>query len=195
MANPKDFVLLSDGFSFKGQQFRDDDIAHIVFELVRTTVKTNFVSTGEIDTAELVLHLTNGKKIDIYSKSGFAPLVLYFKDKPEERMEITQVYQKIASRTFKRRLQYYLSQIEANGYFVYDKCRFYPKEKIVIGNNEHIIKDISWSKNPTYIYLNKKNPGLLDKVSKGWNGGPHFCTDLDKDVIFFLLDHMFGVRW
>jgi hypothetical protein len=65
MADPKDFVLLSDGFSFKGQQFHDDDIAHIVFELVHVTVKTNFVSTGEVDTAKLVLHLANAKKMVI----------------------------------------------------------------------------------------------------------------------------------
>lgn len=195
MANPVEFVLTSNGFTFKGQQFHDEDIAHIVFELVHTNIKTNFVSTGVIDTAELVLHLANGKKIEIYSKSGFAPLALYFRDKPEERMEITRLYQIIASRTFEKRSQYYLSQVEANGYFVYDKCRFYPKQKIVSGNKEHIVKELKWGRNSTYIFLTKKNPSFLDKVSKGWNGGPHFCTDIDKDVIFFLLDQLFGVRW
>jgi len=196
MAHPKHFVLLSDGFSFKGQQFHDDEIAHIFFELRHTTIKTNILLTsGSLDAAFLEIHLKNGRKIEISSESGFAPQAWVFKDKPEERSQITQAYQKISKRTADMRLSFYLDQLETNGYFVYEKCLFYPQEKVVIGGKKFSLEDSQFSKSATHISLNRKNPSFLDKVAKQWNGGAHFNTQIDRDIIFFLLDKLFNVRW
>ena len=195
MAKLEDFVLTNDGFAFRGRQYLDNDVAHISLDLVHADVRAGFVSTGGVDLARLEIRLADGENITVTSKSGFAPLALYFRDKPEERMGVRQAYETLAARTFKTRLNPFIEQVQRLGYFEYNKARFYPDGRLFIKGKQLNAADIQWSRTATYVYANPKKPTLADKLTKGWDGGPHFYVDTDHDVLFFLLHKFFGIKW
>jgi len=195
MAKLTEFVLLQDGFEFRGERYGDQDIKHLAIDEIRTTVKSGFVTTGEVDSATLSIELNSGAKVELKSRSGFAPLALYFRDRPEERLAIRDAYKTLALRTFNMRAEPHLKQMQSKGYFEYGNCKFFKTGDVVLNGERMRLNEIDISRDYDFVFLNKRNPGFLAKVAKGWNGGPHFRLRHDQDVLFALLDHFFSIRW
>jgi hypothetical protein len=194
----KSFILLSDGFVWDGVNNRDEDILHLFFTQIHTEVRTNVVlKTGITETAALRIHLKSGKKIVLKSEGGLAPQLLIFRNHTTERQEILDTYLKLSERTFRQRLDFYLDQVRMNGYFIYDECRFYPRQKIQFRNQVFDLASSTFKRSSGYVVLEHKNVGMFGKALRELSLGkvPQFNTQTDTDVIVHLLGELFGLQW
>ena len=192
----KKLQVEENGFSYKGQFHSFDEIKHILFERVITTERMNFMKVGEPESARLILTLENGIKI----KLSFNESTIFIginTNKQEHLKNLFDLYVFLSEKTFQKRILHYVRQVEQKGYFVYDNCYFYPKDKIVFKNKVFPLKTSSFLKAPGYIELRKKDFGFLDKVKReaSLTKTPSFDTCTDTDVIFTLLKRFFGLRW
>lgn len=192
-----DVVLFRDGFSFKGRRLSDSDISNLSLTYVRTNVKrSGLFDAGSYDTITLIIYTKSGEDFKIVTQGGHAPDVLILKEKTEEKHDIISIYSALCKRTFEQRLDHYISQLEANGYFFYCDTKFYPAEKkIVQGDNAFYLSDCWLEKDGYFIAIQKSKTSITEKLKKAWDGGPGFTTTVDSDVIHFLLDKLFGLKW
>jgi hypothetical protein len=189
-----EFNLNSDTFSYKGKTHKTNDILHIGFYRAVTTHKTNFVEKGKTEEVNIYLTMTGGKKVSIsIDEDGF----LYNSDKSVQIKRIVEFYSYLSQVTLDRRVTFYESQIKRNGYFEYDKCHFYPHNKIVFRGRDFNLSSTSFLREYGLVEMRKKDFGFLDKIKRevSLTKIPQFSTITDTDVIFSLLDKHFSLRW
>lgn len=190
----KEFNFDGNSFAYKGKKYSIKDIRHIGFYRAVTTHKTNFVKTGETEEAHIYLTMKSGKEDRIsVDEQGF-----FFKtDKTTQIFNITDFYSYLSHITFDRRVEFYESQIRRNGHFIYDKCYFYPNDKIVFRDKEFSLESTSFLRGYGYVEMRNKDYGFLDKIKREVPlvKIPQFSTIVDTDVIFHLLEKHFSLRW
>ena len=159
----KKFELGNSGITYKDEYHDFSDIKHLHFERVVTTERVNFVKVGEPERAILKIELLNGVIIKIkFSESTM--FVGFNLDKKHDIKNLLQLYIELSEKTFEYRLKQYINQITMEGFFIYDKCRFFPNSKIVIKNVGYVIEDCNFLKSPGYITVKKKNPTIMNKM-------------------------------
>lgn len=190
----KDFNLSGNTFSWKGRTYDISGINHIAFYRAITTHKTNFVETGKTEKALLTLTFNSGQTLNIsIDEQG----IFFNKNRMQQIEKLAEFYGFLLRVTFDRRVKFYEEQIERNGYFVYDECRFYPHKKVVFRGKDFDMKTSSFLRSYGYIEVRKKDYGVLDKIKRevSLTKIPQFNTLTDTDVIFHLLDKHMGLRW
>lgn len=188
------FNLNGESFSYKGNKYNTNNISHIGLYRAITNHKTNFVSTGKTEEIRIYLTMDNGKEIRLtVDEQG-----IFFKKDKSSQIEIFAKFHLYLSQiTFDKRVDFYESQINSNGYFIYDNCYFYPKNKIVFKGKDFNLKSTSFLKGYGYIEMRKKDYGLLDKIKRevSLTKTPQFSTIVDTDVILYLLKKHFSLTW
>lgn len=191
----KEFNLTGHAFSYNGEAYDVNEISHIGFYRAITTHKTNFVETGKTERAVLTLTFSGGHNLNIsIDEEG----IFFNKNKSHQIQTLAEFYSYLSHVTFDRRVGFYESQIEKNGYFKYDECLFYPREKRVEFRDRNFdVSSTSFLRSYGYVELRKKDSGFLDKIKRevSLTKTPQFSTATDTDVIFHLLDKHFGLRW
>ena len=190
----KEFNLNGNSFTFKDRSYNTNDIRHIGFYRAVTTHKTNFIETGKTEQVDIRLTMSGGQEVKIsVDEQG----LFFNKDKSAQIKKVVEFYSYLSNVTFDRRLEYYESQIKRNGYFEYDKCYFYPRDKIVFRGREFGLSSTSFLRGYGYVEMRKKDFGVLDKIKRevSLTKIPQFSTMIDTDVIFHLLDRHFSLRW
>lgn len=190
----KDFSLSGNFFKWKDRSYDISTISHIGFYRAITTHKTNFVETGKTERATLTLNFDNGQTLNIsIDEQGF----FWNKNRTQQIQAVADFYGFLLNVTFDRRLKSYESQIERNGYWVYDECQFHPHKKVVFRGKDFEISSSSFLKSYGCIELRKKDYGVLDKLKREvtLTKIPQFSTITDADVIFHMLDKHMGLRW
>ncbi len=190
----RDFDLGNDTFSYKRKTYNLNDILHIGFHRAITTHKTNFVEKGKTEEVSMPLTMSGGQKVVIsVDEQG----VFFNSNKSSEIKKIVEFYSYLTQFTFDRRVSFYESQIKKNGYFEYDQCRFYPRHKIVFRGRDFNLSETSFLKSYGSVEMRKKDFGLLDKIKRevSLTKIPQFSTITDTDVIFYLLEQHFSLRW
>ena len=196
--DPKQFQLVDGGFEHNGEFHKLIEIKHIFYSLVHTTQRTNFIKVGSADSAYLHLTLDSGKtiKLEVDEATWFHGIN---RNKQAAISSLQKLYVALCESTFRNRLARYINEVEVQGYFVYDECRFYPSEKKIVFRNKTFHRDSTTFKKEGWgvIGLSKKEPSFLDKVKEQTSlaKSPQFNTQTDTDVIFLLLDKYFGLRW
>ncbi len=190
----KDFNLSGNEFSWKGRTYDISGINHIAFYRAITTHKTNFVETGKTEKALLTLTFNSGQTLSIsIDEQG----IFFNKNRMQQIEALAEFYGFLLHVTFEWRVKFYEEQIERNGYFVYDECRFYPRKKIVFRGKDFDVNTSSFLRSYGYIEMRKKDYGVLDKIKRevSLTKIPQFNTLTDTDVIYHLLDKHMGLRW
>lgn len=190
----KDFNLSGSSFTWKNQSYDINSIRHIGFYRAITTHKTNFIETGKTEKANMTLTLDNGQVVKMsIDEQGF----LWNKNLTQQIQTLADFYGYLMNVTFDRRLRFYESQLERNGYWIYDECYFYPHKKIVFRGRDFEISSSSFLKSYGCVELRKKDYGILDKLKREvtLTKIPQFATTTDTDVIFHMLDKYMGLRW
>lgn len=190
----REFNLNGNSFSFKGRTYNTIDIRHIGFYRAVTTHKTNFVETGKTEQASIYLTMSGGQEVKIsVDEQGF----FFNKDKSAQIKTVVEFYSYLSHVTVERRVEFYESQIKRTGYFEYDKCYFYPRDKIVFRGRDFSLSSTSFMRGYGYVEMRKKDYGILDKIKRevSLTKIPQFSTIIDTDVIFHLLDKHFSLRW
>jgi len=190
----REFNLHGTSFSFKGRTYRTTDILHIGFYRAVTTHKTNFIETGKTEQVSIHLSMAGGEEVRIsVDEQG----LFFNKDKSAQIKTVVEFYSYLSHVSFDRRLKFYESQIQRNGYFEYDKCYFYPRDKIVFRGRDFHLSSTSFLRGYGYVEMRNKNYGILDKIKREvpLTKIPQFSTIIDTDVIIHLLDKHFSLRW
>jgi len=189
----KKFELVNDGIFYKNEYHSFDSVKHLHFERVITTERMNFVKVGEPESAILKIELSSGEIVKLKFDESTIFIGVNF-NKQDEIQNLINLYLDLCKKTFLYRLESYEKQVEKEGFFIYEKCHFFPQTKIVIKNKEYLTRDNDFLKCPGYILIKKKNQTVIDKAKYKWNP-PFFETKTDTDVIFFLLGEHFGLKW
>lgn len=202
MSKTKDFILLRDGFSFKGRHYKDIDVSNISLSNVKLDYRYGGVfKAGDVRTVILEIKLKGGDKIKLKSEdwdqiNPIGGLLSAIRDKDKERNDICAVHQNLCKRTLQQRLDFYLSQLDAYGYFIYDECRFYPNDKIVFRDKEFRLSETTLINHGYAIELQKKSLTFTDKLKEqvSLTKIPQFSLQTDYDVICALLYNYFHLK-
>ena len=201
MAKISKLILLREGFIFKGQQYSDNEIAHICLSNVNLDYRYGgLVQAADVKIVTLELSLKSGERVKIKSEdwdqlnpAGF--ILSKLRDKNKERNDVFTLYQELCQRTFRQRLDVYLSQLNEHGYFIYDECKFYPRDKIVFRDLEFRIGESQFIKHGNGIEIRRKGgSSIREKLKFELTKYPQFMITTDTDVISLLLNKCFGMR-
>ena len=190
------FQRTDDGFVYKCTHYALSEIQHLFFNRVVTTQRMNFVKMGEAESALLLVTLRDGQKIKLsFDEAGL--FMGFNSNKKDDIQFLIDLYLDFANKTFQQRAEQYMTQVQYTGYFVYDGCKFYPRDKIVFKDKEFPIQSSSFLKSYGYIEMRPKDYGLMNKVFREvtFTKIPQFNTQTDSDVIFYILDEHFGLKW
>jgi hypothetical protein len=190
----KEFNLNGNSFSYKGKTYSSNNIRHIGLYRAITSHKVNFIETGKTEEVHIYLTMNGGQEVRIsVDEQGF----FFKKDKSSQIKTLVEFYSYLSYITFDRRVDFYESQIKSNGCFIYDRCSFYPNDKIVFMGREFSLESTSFLRGYGYVEIRKKDYGILDKIKRevSLSKIPQFSTIVDTDVIFHLLDKHFSLRW
>ena len=171
------------GFFWKGANFGFDQIRHVFFSSMYDDEESR-------EAATLVITLDSGLKIPL----TFDGLRSYFS---RHIANLKHLHEFLSYQSFTYRLNRYLGEIGQHGFFTYDGCLFYPRTKIVCGAKEIPVRAAKLRKGDGFVELRKKNRTFLDTLKHRLHLSPfpRFSTETDSDVIFHLLDKLFGQRW
>jgi len=190
----KDFSLTETTFTWRYRTYVIESISHITFYRSITTHKTNFVETGKTEKAVLTLGMVSGETVNMsIDEQG----VFWSKDLSKQIQTLADFYGFLMHVTFDRRLRSYEQQVELNGFWVYDKCNFYPGKKIVFRGRDFDLRESRFLRSYGCIEIRKKDFGLLDKLKRevSLRKVPQFSTLTDTDVIFHMLREHMGLSW
>jgi hypothetical protein len=192
------FELEEHGFKYKGNSYSFDEIAHLFFSWTKTThLLYGIKKAGQTESTYLHIILPSGVKIKLsFDELGYMwPYVA--PDKKTDINNIVELFQVLSRLTFQKRANYYINQITERGYFIYDRCYFYPHKKIVFRSKEFFLENSRFLKGGGYVEMRPKSDGIAYKISRGLTMTklPQFNTQTDPDVIFVLLDKYFSLRW
>jgi hypothetical protein len=188
------FKLLDGGFAWKGNDFKFTQIKHLLFVRVATTHSVNCVKVGVAQSAALRVIVETGEEINLdFNEAGF--FVGSIKDKKVDIKNLEQLYLYLAQCSFDHRLANYLRELEFKGYFTVGDCKFYPRDKIVHQKTAFPLDSITLLKGAGYVEIRKKNQGLWEKIKNNLTVFPQINSRIDTDVLFHLLDKLFGIRW
>lgn len=193
----KHFQLADDGFVWKGEHLGFDSIRHLAFALIQTTQRMNLIKVAEPQEARLLITLTDGRTIFLSIDEQTILFGLNV-DKKEDIQGLKELYLHLLRTSFHHRVEHYMRELGDKGYFTYDTCRFCPNERTIYFRNKAFPVDSNdFLRGNGYIEIKQKGMTSLDKVKKAlftWEA-PQFSTRTDPDVIFLLLDRLFGLRW
>ena len=142
----------------------------------------------------MYLTMSGGQKVVIsVDEQG----IFFNSNKTTEIKKVVEFYSYLSQLTFDQRVSFYESQIKKNGYFEYDECRFYPGRKIVFRGKDFDLSSTSFLRSYGCVEMRKKDFGFLDKIKRevSLTKIPQFSTITDTDVIFYLLEQHFSLRW
>jgi hypothetical protein len=171
------------GFTWNGRSFRFDQIRHVFFSSMKDL-------DDETEAATLVLTLESGDRIPL----SFEGLASYFS---RHIANLRHLHAYLSYQSFQHRLERYLGELRHAGFFTYERCRFYPRTKIVFGNKEIPVRTTRLRKGHGFVELRKRDRTIFDTLKHRLHFAPfpRFRTETDTDVIFHLLDKLFGQRW
>ena len=116
------FQAHPNGFRWRGADFNFNQIRHIFFSAMRD-------AEDGTDAATLVITVDSGSKIPL----GFEGVTSYF---ARHIANLKHLHAFLSYQSFSHRVERYLEELKAHGYFTYDNCRFYPRRSIVCGSKE-----------------------------------------------------------
>ncbi|WP_024298081.1 hypothetical protein [Methylomicrobium lacus] len=190
----EDFQLHEDSLIYKGKRHTFSEITHLHFSRVITqfTTVTVLAEYSRLNEFILYIYLIDGTTIKLEFSEKYASMM---KEKIEH---LSALYQFLAQKTFAQRLQFYMSQVTQGGYFKYGGCNFYPTEKkIVFKNKDFYVQSSSFMKGAGFIELRPKDWTIFQRIKREatLTTIPQFSLSKDTDVIFYILDKSFGLRW
>jgi hypothetical protein len=187
------------GFLWKGHSYAFDRVKHLKLSWIKTTERVMGAKAGDYDQAYIQMMLKDGKKIRFGTteKSSFLGLSIVGikNDKHAEIESIKEVYIQLLQKTFSYRIEPYLKAIRSEGYFEWDKCRFHTKDRIISsGKRTFSVEDSDFFRTYGLIQVKRKKIDSRTKRSPPWDTAV-FSIDTDSDVILYLLDHFFQLKW
>ena len=202
MAHPHEVLLGSDQFMHAGNEYLYSQVTSLAYYAVKTTYKLNFVTNRVTYNTDIDIYIEGiGHPLEIRQDgSSWALLLLphYFEEKQtrEKATSVTQLYSRLAEKTFVYRMERYLQIIEEFGCFSYDGKRFFPDGSVLDSTGQVNLRTGRVYKRPFEVFVRlPKSIGkkLIHRFVKDQDFV--ISTKHDADVFFALLEKLYGIRW
>ncbi len=189
MAIEKHFILDNDGFFIKEERFHYKDVDATYFYYVQTQKAINFAAAGVDNSVTIKIYLkTRAKPITINAGPQYFSLPYFSLGRKPTELLIAK-FNEISRLTFNQRAEKYLKSMQEKGYFLYDGKKFFKDGDVVSDKwQANFYTDKPWLKRPFFIFHEKKTPLFFSKYYQ-------FETTMDTDVLFWLLERMYNLRW
>lgn len=194
------FVVVDDGFSYKGRTYKLADVVETrSYRVIHQTRHIPLGVTASHDPAfSFVLIMRDGEAVQVTEQS-----TLLSSSKQDRVDDLQKSYDFICEKTFQQRAQKYVTQIEANGYFEYGAWRLSASQQKIIDTTSgkgYSVSELKFLRNYGFIELVPFNEGLVAKAlrkSKQELSGKRcgIGTLSDGDVFFAMLAHYFHLKW
>ena len=117
------------GFMYKGRKYVFNDVVET--RSYRVIHQTRHIPAGITEShnpaMSFVLVMQDGENIQVTEQS-----TLFSSSKQERVNQLQKSFDEICAKTYKQRIQKYVAQIEAKGYFEYNGWHFAPKQQKII---------------------------------------------------------------
>jgi hypothetical protein len=200
-AHPHEVLLGSEQFLHAGKEYLYSQVTSLAYYAVKTTQKINFVTAGVTYNAEIDIYVEGvDQPIEIKPDRSIAVSLLppKYEEKytREKAASVSELYLRLAERSFPYRMKRYLQMIEQYGCFLYDGKRFF-RDGLVIGNNCQVnFHTAALYKRPFEVFVSlPKSVGkkLIHRFIKDQDFV--ISTKHDADVFFALLEKLYGKHW
>lgn len=187
-------VNLSDNaFTLNGTNYPFSGFKHIEFLWIKTTERLNFVKVGEPEEAILDIIMDSGNKVRM--KINESTIIMgWNRDRQDDIFYMMEIHEKLMKRTAQIRLNKYLDVRRTKGYFEYLEWQLIPPNSFIYKGRTYKINDYKLMKGKNYISFEKKDKNMIERLGEAWSV-PYFETVRDPDIIFFLLEKEFGLKW
>lgn len=192
LPSSREYNLNGNSFLFRDRKYSTNNIRHIGLYRSAAARKNRWLKIGKKNQENIYLIMFGGEELTI-----FADELSLFLNESEEFSTFAEVYSYLSHATFDRRLDFYESKIRRNGYFEYDKCYFYPRNKIICRGRDYNLSSTSFLRSYGHVEMRKKDSRVFEKMKTGFSPKKmqRFSTIIDTDVIFHLLDKHFRLNW
>lgn len=185
------------GFRYRFRYYPFQDVSHIYRYRGQLTIHDfALVMKSVTRSIDLKIDFHTGKSVRLYVDE--LTLLRGFKfDRSAELAFLEDFYTILANETFANRMRHYLNQIEDRGYFTIGKCRFYPNDRVITFDDRVFpVAKSAFRERYGEVTFQSRNSSMGEKLMQGLliKGTPKFNVSTDSDVIFFLLDKLFGIR-
>jgi hypothetical protein len=185
------------GFIYKDSKYLYSEVLHIYSSEILISQRVNvFLKVGAANAYSVLIKLSSQREIKIIIDESTI-FIGFTNDKSKEIDALKSAISQIQESSFDQRLSNYETQIKGKGYFSYDDCRFFPRDKIVFRNKEFLISESTLLNYGFAIELRPKNYGWKEWLIRNNSPfkSPQFNIQTDTDVIFYLMEKYFGLRW
>lgn len=193
------FELLPDGVRYKDEAYSFSEV--VSAWSYRVSHRTHYVGVGtdEHDPGfSFVLTMEDGSHVQVTEQSTWT-----YTSKQERIDSLQAAFNEICARTFQKRAEKYVHQLERKGFFNYAGWRFSPTDQTIRNiESEDVFdtRETNFLRGYGFLELRPRSEGLADKFVRrakleltGRRKGIGTLTD--PDVFYALLEHYFGLRW
>jgi hypothetical protein len=199
-----------DGFFWKGSKIFYNDVTSLDFSWGQRKTIMNGSELGTVEKVELQVCSKYHPDIYLKNKEVEFALFFYWRRLKDTAKKIREFYALLETETLKARFEWYMRQLEENGYFVYNtsflhgskeysKAEFKLPNKLVFGINSFDLSEYRISKSIYQIVLRPKNEnssGLKGKNTiDGTTSIPTIFCRRDYSVLSYILEKKFNLSF
>lgn len=186
-----DLKVTDDAFFVGFKEYSFEEISHIRFFYLLTKKRVNFFPAGEDHSVMLELSINTQRKPIKFLTGPIVFSTISGSIGSWSAAKLSEKIRILSLRSFQKRYNAYLSQMQYNGYFVYDGKKIHANGDIDYPEGTINIKStVPLRKLPFTIYHEVRKAKLFKDGDIRT-----ISTQVDADVFFALLDRLFGVRF
>ena len=168
------FELLQNAIRYRGSTYPISSVVHLGRYAKRTSV--NFIPM--MDFLRIRIYIDKLEKpITIQNSIG-----LLF-----TTSTLKKIYAQLVEKTFGARIEAYLNEIRNEGFFEYDKAKFFPSGEVSIGRKKINLHSTKLWIEPFSLILRESTAIFARKY--------RISMDIDRDVFLALLKGLYGIQF
>ena len=187
-----------DGFLWKGNKISYNDVTSLDFSWGQRKTIMNGSEISTVEEVELQICSKYHSDINIKNKEVEFVLFFYWRKLKDTGKKIREFYTLLETKTLKARFEWYIKQLEDNGYFTYQtpflhgskeysRAEFKLPNKLIFGIHSCDLSDYRMSKSSNQFMLHPKNKIV------GTTAPPTIFCRRDHSVLSYILDKKFNV--
>ena len=187
------FRLNDAGFFYNGSQYRYEEL--VTTFRVRQRFEMQYVGVGSDYTHSVGIYfeMLSGQKVKLIEQPTWTS-----EGKPENVDKLEEIYRNVSEKTFQTRIQRYIDQVNARGFFVYDDWTFHTVNRTITepnGGRVHNLDDVTLFKKYGVIEVRRRNEGIAAKLGRAIGHKTVINTLQNTDVFFSLLAIYYAIEW
>lgn len=186
--------FLDYGFSYRGKDYRYDQIDSITFNATHTQHSISLIPAGNSYESNLELHLAgNAGTLRIQQQPAF-----WVKDQKLRMDAVWRAKEILSELTFSNRIRKYEGQFTTKGFFSYGRYQFHNDVNVFIDGKLLLSvtsNDITVSLLSSQICLAQRRDTFLTKLSGIFSADRVIDISRDRDCFLYMLRRAYNFYW